>query len=281
MRKINIPLDGMSAENIFNVCLNAYEKKYIRDDLLKLTDKVITAANDYKKYIPYDFDAFVHSKCDEDEKHKMIKLYEYIFVKKRVGGFYDSIISNAHHICPFCGEGVPTTLDHFLPKSEFPFLAVFPCNLVPSCRDCNMEKKSFTPKDNKELPLHPYYDEIDCIWLEVKFDFSHKDYIDFEYYNGYDAAKDSILSNRIEAHIEIHGLRSKFETHATSFINSQKRNHLRIAELSVDDLREELSSVLVSFELEDKNSWRSALHRGLLSNLEEYYEWLKRALEVG
>ena len=43
--------------------------------------------------------------------------------------------------CPFCGIGTVSTLDHYLPKSKYPALAITPKNMIPACRDCNWERK--------------------------------------------------------------------------------------------------------------------------------------------
>ena len=41
-------------------------------------------------------------------------------------------------VCPYCDNGLQRVeLDHFLPKSSFPFLSVHPDNLIPSCHDSN------------------------------------------------------------------------------------------------------------------------------------------------
>ncbi|MCC6907133.1 MAG: hypothetical protein IT430_04255 [Phycisphaerales bacterium] len=41
-------------------------------------------------------------------------------------------------VCPYCdGELQSIEVDHFLPKSAFPFLSVHPDNLVPSCHESN------------------------------------------------------------------------------------------------------------------------------------------------
>ncbi|QDV85388.1 hypothetical protein [Planctomycetes bacterium TBK1r] len=41
-------------------------------------------------------------------------------------------------LCPYCDTKLQSTeVDHFLPKSAFPFLSVHPDNFVPSCHDSN------------------------------------------------------------------------------------------------------------------------------------------------
>lgn len=62
--------------------------------------------------------------------------------------------------CPYCGITLPNTLDHYLPASKFPELAVHGLNLVPCCSTCN-EKKGNKWKDGKQrLFIHYYSDSI-------------------------------------------------------------------------------------------------------------------------
>lgn len=65
-------------------------------------------------------------------------------------------------VCPYCGrnkinvasyEGKRDSkppIDHFLPKSKYPFLAVSFCNLIPCCTTCNdiCNKGTFDPLEN-------------------------------------------------------------------------------------------------------------------------------------
>jgi len=64
--------------------------------------------------------------------------------------------------CPYCDinklEYDLASIDHYLPKKKFPFLSIYPHNLVVSCSACNDRIK----KDNLYLPnLHPYFDDAD------------------------------------------------------------------------------------------------------------------------
>ena len=40
--------------------------------------------------------------------------------------------------CPFCGISESSTLDHYLPKEQYPEFSVFPKNLVPSCAEAGV-----------------------------------------------------------------------------------------------------------------------------------------------
>jgi hypothetical protein len=94
-------------------------------------------------------------------KGELTKLYSKYMVGS--GGparqAYDDILVTASGTCPFCGGiGHAKTLDHYLPKANFPQFAICPQNLVPCCRDCNSEKLSSFPTDVNQQGIHPYAD---------------------------------------------------------------------------------------------------------------------------
>lgn len=95
-------------------------------------------------------------------KSELVNLYEYYFRNemKEARKIYDKLLNAAHEKCPFCGGiGTPRNLDHFLPKAHFPQFATFPQNLVPSCRDCNMDGKSENyAKAAERQIIQPYID---------------------------------------------------------------------------------------------------------------------------
>lgn len=73
---------------------------------------------------------------------------------------YDGLLAAAGGLCPSCGGlGRAWTLDHYLPKSNFPAFSVHPSNLVPCCRDCNSGKNSSFGAGVHEQTLHPYLDQ--------------------------------------------------------------------------------------------------------------------------
>ena len=97
------------------------------------------------------------------KKSDLIKLYSTYFAKtgKPARIIYDAMMAAAKEKCPFCGGiGRPRNLDHFLPKAHDPQFSVLPLNLVPSCRDCNMDGKGsdFATKEDDQV-LHPYLDQ--------------------------------------------------------------------------------------------------------------------------
>lgn len=112
-------------------------------------------------------------------------------------------------VCPYCGRSyvysvnhptksnpntkVKTELDHFLPKSEYPYLAINYYNLVPSCKTCNDSpcKWNNDPigKDRgHEYLMHPYE------FRESDIQFSYIPTTRF--YNDFSVCVDMVCSNR-------------------------------------------------------------------------------------
>lgn len=63
-------------------------------------------------------------------------------------------------LCPACGEdGTPNTLDHYLPKNDFPDFAVAAVNLFPMCDTCQgIKLEKILSSDGERLFIHPYFD---------------------------------------------------------------------------------------------------------------------------
>ena len=69
-------------------------------------------------------------------------------------------------VCPYCdGEIGTPELDHYLPKSAFPFLACSPWNLVPVCSSCN----NFISGKGERLALSPGADHPSSEWFHPYF----------------------------------------------------------------------------------------------------------------
>jgi len=63
--------------------------------------------------------------------------------------------------CPMCGSGSVGSVDHYLPRVDYPEFSVFGPNLVPACSHCNStEKGSIYKGDAPERFLHPYFDTV-------------------------------------------------------------------------------------------------------------------------
>jgi 5-methylcytosine-specific restriction endonuclease McrA len=71
--------------------------------------------------------------------------------------------------CPMCGSLGTGSVDHYLPKEEFPEFSVMAANLVPACFNCNSGVKGQTYRGAKaqERFIHPYFDKFadEVLWF--------------------------------------------------------------------------------------------------------------------
>lgn len=117
------------------------------------------------------------------------KLYEYYFRDKRKPArqVYEKIMSAALEKCPYCGDiGTPKNLDHYLPRTSFPQFSILPINLIPSCRDCNMDEKGaeYSQSANEQI-IHPYMDKDHFFsdqWISARFNDSPDGITEFEFF---------------------------------------------------------------------------------------------------
>lgn len=161
-------------------------------------------------------------------KSELVKLYEYYFRNedKASRTTYDRLLNSAHEQCPFCGGiGTPRNLDHFLPKAHFPQFSTFPQNLVPSCRDCNMDGKSeyFATRAQDQL-IQPYIDHdrfFTTQWISAKciLDSSNSP-ISINYYVDPPSEWDQIHKDRVKRHFDDFGLAKRYSVKAAQLLQT-------------------------------------------------------------
>ena len=171
MKKLNKPT--FNVEDVFTTCVNDIVRDVaLKSRLLACEKLIIEAAKEFdRKVLP----AQLHTITRESVVNRNVTakelegIYKSRMLKKSSLGraIYDKLISApANDICPLCSQREVKTLDHHLPKANYPRLSVTPINLVPSCSDCNKSKLTSYPNTAEEETLHPYYDDIDNeIWL--------------------------------------------------------------------------------------------------------------------
>lgn len=103
------------------------------------------------------------------ESKDMVALYDKQFTSRATTAELRDGLKNAapNALCPYCGQGYVSELDHYLPKTVFAGTSVHPANLVPCCGDCNFAKRAYAPGPDDPAVLHPYFDNetFDAQWL--------------------------------------------------------------------------------------------------------------------
>lgn len=153
MNKLTIPFLDESFGKIFEQCVRGYHDSEKVEKLLLYKENVERSAKDYLKFITYDIEHYTEITVNSDDKEMLVDVYKEKFSKvsfKEGLAYYDKILAGAKGKCAICSIGVASTLDHYLPKAEYPTLCVFPANLVPECQSCNKNKGDFIQRENEK-----------------------------------------------------------------------------------------------------------------------------------
>ncbi|KWO50060.1 hypothetical protein WT98_17165 [Burkholderia territorii] len=181
-------------------------------------------------------------------------------------------------VCPMCGSMHRGTLDHLLPKQDYPAFSVFSLNLIPACK-CNSKRgRNVRGAAAGERVLHPYFDEclasrlvvaqfedlglVPSVSLRILVDAAHPDYNAIQFH-----VREIVLNSAILKYL------------------SDKWVHLcQLPELAVRALRvipesAEVLRRLLEHELEltdrihsGRNNWNSVFVAGLLDA--DVFAWL-------
>lgn len=138
---------------------NALWVKYATYDTLIAQYQQKIPASNYSSSLPADNEK---DKASWSIKKILIDYYEN--PPKHLGTLITSR-RRKHELdsCPYCGKPVsPSTLDHFIPKEDWPEFAIYPDNLVPQCVDCAPIKgpKYYCSQNHCAKFIHPFYGSV-------------------------------------------------------------------------------------------------------------------------
>ncbi|MFC9755136.1 hypothetical protein [Streptomyces sp. NPDC056921] len=222
--------------------------------------------------------AFAPLSAQKGHKRALIAMYKQRMRPDHPGRpVYEETLNRATK-CPSCGVGAVRQVDHHMPKSLFPYLAVVPSNLLPICSDCNFAKNDNAPTCYEEQTLHPYFDSIDDDrWLRARLITRSADGRayrakpldtpadwEIEFYVDPPSAWSAQLAMRVQYHFDTFGLSRLYE--------DQAADDLPGIELSIEeafqaggaqDVRVHLEGQARSRARHYKNSWMLALYEAL------------------
>lgn len=278
MRKLNIPSIVCKEKEIYTECACDFTGKpeYTRI-ALSYVDEVEKCSNGYKTYVPSNISGFPHINIDNEDKKIIEKVYTQKFAPEGSVGrkYYNVIVQNANNKCPICGGGKIKNLDHFLPKSKYPLLCVTPVNLIPTCRDCNLDKGTEISDDYYEIPFHPYFETMNDKWVECDLCFYPDKTYSIKFIVGYDKSLNTNMWRKYKAHMRITDLDATFNSRASEELDNVRemyKDELKVCGKAKIELS--LTEVKNSAEKIDINSWKSALYRALIKKCDEFCNWL-------
>ncbi len=276
MRKLTKPLPNIKPEDIFEECVSGYRDLQKVTTLLQCKDMVRCDSEEYEKSVPSNLGNYSVSSLPSNVQSKeIVNVYTTKFAAEDSPGrkYYNAIKEQAvRNVCPICGIRIVKTLDHYLPKSKFPTLAVTPSNLIPSCRDCNIDKRDSSSLDSQNTPIHLYFDDIpDDVWLYVTVG----DNLEILYYISCPETWEEGIRKRLEKHLDYYELHELYSSHAADEIANNLHLWKQILlESDSEILRLAITDVCASVENCDKNSWKAALYRGLVADFDKVITYL-------
>jgi hypothetical protein len=197
---------------------------------------------------------------------EMVDVYDLRFARKRSPGraIYDAIREGPLHArCPLCGNGTVWTLDHHLPKTGFPALAVAPLNLIPACMECNKFKLAATPHNAEDETLHPYFDDVeDDRWLAAEVVELQPAAVRFSVHPP--VGWSPVLAERVRRHFAMLKLAYRYGVEAgRELANLEKLLKGLFAKAGIAEVRRHLLDVADTHESTRRNSWQTAMYKAL------------------
>lgn len=196
--------------------------------------------------------------------------------------YLESLRKSSPQVCPMCGGFHPTTLDHYLPKTNYPAWAIYSKNLIPAC-NCNIVRGEVVKSDMNPLGriLHPYFD--DCLndriittditycqnfkWLKARVISVNPNHPDVDAIIFH--INNIIIKNGIENWLN--GQLTKLKESPSSVIPHLPRRKAT----TIEGLLESIQDCIQSYDdlTETPNNWNSILLDGLL-RANGIHEWL-------
>ena len=173
--------------------------------------------------------------------------------------------------CPFCGINETSTLDHYLPKEQYPELSIFSANLVPCCPQCNTRKNDLVVEENTNVRLfiHPHFDQVPNLrFLKVEIDVKENVLL-----LGFRISRPGGMSlamfGHLRSHFKLLNLSDRYRRMGLEHLGGQYRALKRAYGKAGDSVRvaSELATTANDFaERYGENYWLAVLYRALAAH---------------
>ncbi len=274
MRRIEPPntTPVETATAIYRQCAQAVQSVEKTKRLLSAEPDIAAAA---EKYVEAATRAALHEIVRSSAiagivtKKEMMSLYKTHMARKAgiTREVYDHLMSAPRHKrCPLCGQRVVSTLDHHLPKSEYPAFSIFPHNLIPVCGDCNKNKHTALPKYPEFQTIHPYFDNFETErWLYGKV--VQGEPVAIKFFVEAPVHWDEIKGKRAKHHFKILRLNELYASHAAEELtNIRHRLTCLYREAGIESVQQHLEYEAESKAAAHVNSWQTATYEALASD---------------
>jgi hypothetical protein len=265
MRKLSKPRE-VPAE-VFTLCVTGVRDSGLRARFQRVTRDIQTASD------AFEAAAVAGTLYTLEEQEDVAGLV----TEKEMSGLYDSRMARLGapgrgvydrlmmltRVCPLCGHRTVSTLDHHLPRSKFPALAVTPANLVPACGDCNKKKLASSPKVAEEQTFHPYFDDFgQDPWLHAEVLEQSPPTIRFSVRPP--GSWPAVWGARAQHHFQTFQLGRLYTVQASQELVNMRYHLMKLLEeAGAEEVRAHLREQAASREVANPNSWQTAMYKAL------------------
>lgn len=206
---------------------------------------------------------------DSKEVAALLALYDMTQKGRPLASLRGAVLKAAGPRCLLCGAARPGSLDHVLPKTTDPALAVLHLNLVGACDPCNRRKSTTRHADQARQFIHPYLDRLPADLVYLVCDPVRDGSLAPQYRIVVPRGMDPELGQRVAWQFERLALDEFYVNEAMHYCNEQALNWLDLLDFGweelADALQRDLRSVTRAYGV---NTWKAALLRGLLGSLQ-------------
>lgn len=272
---ISIKKPVFSVRDVFKACISSVKSEKLKSALTKCKKKLMAEELDFD--IKGRAALFYRIKRSTVifggiGKKAMTTVYDYRMRQTPAGYIYYNKLKIAAPFgkCPICSIRGADSLDHYLPKAEYPALAITPLNLIPSCIQCNKMKKVNYPTNSEEQTLHPYYDSVELdSWIGARV--LRTVPISFEYFCLTPTNWDDVKKLRAVNHFESFKLNELFSSHANEELRGALTQLINLYNNDILQLQMHLEDAYSSRLMLGVNSWQAVMYNALRSD-EWFYE---------
>lgn len=216
---------------------------------------------------------------EDISRSELLTLYTSYFSKqeKPARKIYNYLLALAKEKCPYCcGIGRPRNLDHYLPKSYFPQFSILPQNLVPSCRDCNMDgKKNDFSRIKEEQIIHPYLDKHSFFqerWISARYipDFHTNTAGIIEYFVNPPSVWEECDKRRAQEHFQQFDLATRYSIQAAEELSYVHEEWLKAINGLEDIGFLQQEWINIAQKSPNINGWKPIMYLALVDSLNDF-----------
>jgi len=263
MRKL--PKPTQKTGDVYALCTSKVRNPNLRQRLQLIKPTIVARTKQFERAVA---DETVHglsgfASSGNVTSRELVNVYKYRMARTGAPGreVYDRILNAPPQgRCPLCGQRDASTIDHYLPESQFSTLSVSPPNLVPSCKDCNFDKGTDVPSSPEKQLFHPYYDNFDdAIWLKAAV---RQQQLCIKFLVRSPRSWNRVKIERAKYHFQKLNLAKLYSKHAASELVGLKELLRTLHEAGGKDaVKNQLAMMAKSHRAAQTNSWQTALYR--------------------